>query len=72
MDMKMVMTLRLMRNAATPMREEHGSEDEVVGDGDHGSVLLSASDDGAEDGDEDEDGGDFEGQQQVLVKKARD
>jgi hypothetical protein len=40
--------------------EEHAGEDAIG----HGLELLPREDDRAEDGDEDEDGGDFEGKQE--------
>ena len=51
-------------------REEDGAEDEVVGDGTPRSVLLSRQRDSAEDSDEDEDRGDFKGQQQIVEEHA--
>ena len=68
-DMKMVMILRLMRKPTTPMAEQHRAQEryqEIRNQRSWALLLLARQRDGAQDGDQDQHGGDFERQQEVV------
>src|SRR5229473_3104543 len=75
MDMNTVMMLRRNRKPATPSANSTALSSRYQESGtpcDISIQLLSGEHDGAEDGDQDQDAGDFEGQQILGEQRAAD